>query len=120
MIERDAAKRPTSSRALDHPFLWSGERRLQFLMDASDALEALDAEHTLVKRVNGRGCGVFKGSWEACLEVELLSDLGTRRKYDFASLLHLLRAIRNKKSHYYDLPDDVMTLLGDMPLGYLS
>jgi hypothetical protein len=50
----------------------------------------------------------------------LCPDLGTRRKYDYSQLLHLLRALRNKKSHYYDLPPNVRLLLGDMPLGYLA
>ena len=89
-------------------------------MDASDALEALDPDHKLVKKVNSRGIGVFTGSWELGLDETLLNDLGTRRKYDFGQLMHLLRAIRNKKSHYYDLPENVRQLLGDMPLGYLS
>jgi len=63
---------------------------------------------------------VFGVSWEGQIEAELLLDLGARRKYDYGQVCHLLRAIRNKKSHYYDLSEGVRALLGSMPEGYVE
>uniref|UniRef100_A0A7S0VF09 KEN domain-containing protein n=1 Tax=Hemiselmis tepida TaxID=464990 RepID=A0A7S0VF09_9CRYP len=120
MVQGAAVKRPTAAQAHSHPFFWGKARRLQFLMDLSDAVEAREPEDALVQALERRAARVFGASWEPLIERELLEDLGARRKYDYGQLCHLLRAIRNKKSHYYDLGEGVRELLGPMPEGYLS
>jgi len=120
MVQGSAAKRPSAGQAHQHPFFWTVSKRLQFLMDLSDAVEVRDPDDALVQALNRRGATVFGASWEGRIEAELLQDLGTRRKYDFGQVCHLLRAIRNKKSHYYDLEEGVRQLLGPMPEGYVS
>jgi len=120
MVQWHAAKRPSAQQAYRHPFFWGLPKRLQFLMDLSDAVEAREPEDGLVQALNRRGKKVFGASWESKIEEELLQDLGTRRKYDYAQVCHLLRAIRNKKSHYYDLREEVRQILGGMPEGYVT
>jgi len=46
--------------------------------------------------------------------------LRKNRGYDGNSVRDLMRALRNKRSHYQDLPDDVKVQLGAMPDGYLK
>ncbi|KAJ7326433.1 hypothetical protein DFH08DRAFT_968324 [Mycena albidolilacea] len=49
-----------------------------------------------------------------------LEHLGKFRKYDGRSVQDLLRALRNKKHHYQDLPNKVKRNLGPMPEGFLA
>jgi len=58
------------------------------------------------------GTGAARGdggpTWDGALSKDLLLDLGAggsgRRKYKYDSFRDLLRAIRNKKNHFLDLP----------------
>ncbi|KAJ1733029.1 bifunctional endoribonuclease/protein kinase ire1 [Coemansia biformis] len=57
--------------------------------------------------------------WDRRLDPHLRRDLGKFRKYDGTRLRDLLRIIRNKKSHYQDMPPPLREALGDIPDGYL-
>ena len=48
------------------------------------------------------------------------SDLYKYRKYKPDSVRDLLRAMRNKRHHYRELPEDLKTTLGDIPDGYMN
>ena len=48
------------------------------------------------------------------------SDLYKYRKYKSDSVRDLLRAMRNKRHHYRELPEDLKTTLGDIPDGYMN
>jgi serine/threonine-protein kinase/endoribonuclease IRE1 len=58
--------------------------------------------------------------WYSRVDKVFIDNLGKFRKYDGKSVQDLLRALRNKKHHYQDLPDNVKRHLGAMPEGYLS
>ncbi|KAJ1907347.1 bifunctional endoribonuclease/protein kinase ire1 [Coemansia sp. IMI 209127] len=58
-------------------------------------------------------------AWDRRLDPHLRRDLSKFRKYDSTRLRDLLRTIRNKKSHYQDLPLTLRDTLGDIPDGYL-
>jgi serine/threonine-protein kinase/endoribonuclease IRE1 len=45
---------------------------------------------------------------------------GKYRRYDFASLRDLLRVVRNKHSHFRELPPDLRARLGPLPDGFLE
>ncbi|KFO86185.1 Serine/threonine-protein kinase/endoribonuclease IRE2, partial [Buceros rhinoceros silvestris] len=47
-------------------------------------------------------------------------DLRKFRTYKGASVRDLLRAMRNKKHHYHELPPDVRTALGSVPDGFVQ
>lgn len=58
--------------------------------------------------------------WSSRLDEALLSNLGKYRKYNFASISDCLRVIRNKKHHYRDLPQEVQSMLGPLPQGFVQ
>ncbi|KAF5317470.1 hypothetical protein D9758_018048 [Tetrapyrgos nigripes] len=58
--------------------------------------------------------------WPSRCDKVFIDNLGKFRKYDGKSVQDLLRALRNKKHHYQDLPENVKRHLGSMPEGYLS
>ena len=45
---------------------------------------------------------------------------GKYRRYDFSSLRDLLRVVRNKHSHFRELPPDLQSRLGPIPDGFLA
>jgi tRNA A-37 threonylcarbamoyl transferase component Bud32 len=140
LLEQEPSNRPAASALLRHPFFWSALERLEFLVDVSDHLEPLTTEEALVQDFEARAVLVFGqggvavrvagdgvgggGSWDAFLSKELLADLvmpaAARRKYKFDSLRDLLRAVRNKKNHFVDLPALLQIVMGPLPHGYLA
>ncbi|KAK1802546.1 hypothetical protein P4O66_004201 [Electrophorus voltai] len=48
------------------------------------------------------------------------SDLRKFRTYKGNSVRDLLRAMRNKKHHYHELPPEVQTALGEVPEGFVA
>lgn len=122
MILPDPKSRPDAATVLQHPFFWSSERRLSFLLDVSDRfeIEERDPPSPLLLLLEGRSLEVVQGNWYARLDKNFIDNLGKYRKYNGASILDLLRALRNKKHHYQDLPDNVQGALGPLPGGFLS
>ena len=56
----------------------------------------------------------------AKLDRHFVDTLGKQRKYSGNRLLDLLRALRNKKNHYEDMPEDVKKRVGPLAGGYLN
>ena len=63
---------------------------------------------------------VIGADWVSRLDKVFVDNLGKFRKYDGRSVQDLLRALRNKKHHYQDLPEGVRRAVGAMPAGYLA
>lgn len=59
-------------------------------------------------------------NWGGCVEPALVANLGRYRRYDFTSLRDLLRVVRNKRSHYREMPSNLQELLGPLPHGFLK
>ncbi|PUU73297.1 kinase-like domain-containing protein, partial [Tuber borchii] len=116
MISHDPRKRPDATKVLIHPFFWSAEKQLTFLLDVSDRFEVeKDKEKAtspegwykspfipLLERNTREVCGGGAGEWMKRLDRLSLAELASnkRRGYDGEKVLDLLRAIRNKKHHY--------------------
>eukprot|EP00842_Homolaphlyctis_polyrhiza_P005736 jgi/Hompol1/6163/HPOL_004850-RA len=117
MILKDARKRPEAEEVLRHPFFWPPAERLRFLQDISDRIEVekRDPPSQLIKFLERGAAKVTGPDWTAKLDKVLLDNLGDRRTYDGASVQDLLRAIRNKKHHYQDLPANAKKVLGALP-----
>lgn len=49
-----------------------------------------------------------------------LHSAGKYRRYNYASLRDLLRVIRNKHSHFREMPPDLQERLGPIPQGFLA
>ncbi|KAI0267430.1 ribonuclease 2-5A-domain-containing protein [Gloeopeniophorella convolvens] len=122
MLAPEAADRPDTTTCLMHPYFWEPGRRLGFLQDASDRFEIMcreprDAHLVLLERGAAQVVGA---DWAARLDRVFVENLGKFRKYDGRSVQDLLRALRNKKHHYQDLPEHVRRHVGSMPEGYLA
>ncbi|KAJ3267417.1 bifunctional endoribonuclease/protein kinase ire1 [Borealophlyctis nickersoniae] len=122
MIARDPKKRPDAHTVLTHPYFWTPSQRLTFLQDASDRLEIeeRDPPSPLLKLLERNAHKVVGPDWYRRIDRMLLDNLGKYRKYDGSSIRDLLRALRNKKHHYQDLPRDVQNALGPLPAGFLT
>ncbi|CCO31001.1 serine/threonine-protein kinase/endoribonuclease IRE1 [Rhizoctonia solani AG-1 IB] len=122
MLSPDPRKRPDTTKCLMHPFFWTPSRRLAFLQDASDRFEIMERdprEPGLVALETG-AVEIIGNDWQRRLDKMFIDNLGKFRKYDVTSVQDLLRALRNKKNHYQDLPDNVKRHLGPLPEGFLS
>ncbi|KAH7882970.1 hypothetical protein F5I97DRAFT_1900991 [Phlebopus sp. FC_14] len=122
MLNPDACNRPETTSCLLHPFFWDSGRRLNFLQDASDRFEIMcrdPRDQNLVLLETG-AFDVVGADWHSRLDKVFIENLGKFRKYDGKSVQDLLRALRNKKNHYQDLPEHVKRHLGPMPEGFLA
>ncbi|XP_078689374.1 serine/threonine-protein kinase/endoribonuclease IRE1-like [Branchiostoma floridae x Branchiostoma belcheri] len=120
MIRQDPTMRPTANSVLKSPFFWSKEKQLQFFQDVSDRIEKEPLDGPLVTELEFGGRTVVKGDWRSRIGVELQTDLRKFRSYKGSSVRCLLRAMRNKKHHYLDLPPDVRRALGSVPDEFVS
>ncbi|XP_017261734.1 serine/threonine-protein kinase/endoribonuclease IRE1 [Kryptolebias marmoratus] len=120
MIGADAETRPSTACVLKHPFFWSPEKQLLFFQDVSDRIEKERAESPIVVRLETAGRTVVRTNWRMHISVPLQTDLRRFRTYKGNSVRDLLRAMRNKKHHYHELPPDVQETLGELPEGFVS
>ncbi|KAH9854607.1 hypothetical protein C2E23DRAFT_867214 [Lenzites betulinus] len=122
MLTPEAYDRPDTTSCLLHPYFWDPGKRLTFLQDASDRFEIMcrDPKDANLLALEKGANDVVGADWHARLDKLFIDNLGKFRKYDGRSVQDLLRALRNKKHHYQDLPDNVKRLLGSMPEGFLA
>ncbi|KAJ7704317.1 hypothetical protein B0H17DRAFT_8100 [Mycena rosella] len=122
MVHAEAPERPDTTTILLHPFFWDPGRRLTFLQDASDRFEIMtrDPKDPYLLVLEKGALGIVGNDWLSRLDRLFIENLGKFRKYDGRSVQDLLRALRNKKNHYQDLPDNVKRHLGPMPEGFLA
>ena len=129
MLSHNPRDRPDAATILTHPFFWGAEDRLEFLCHVSDAFESEkynereDDPSEVVAYLESHAALVTKeygGDFLRALPLSFKDTLGKQRKYKGESLLDLLRALRNKKNHYEDMPDAVKERVGPLPAGYLG
>ncbi|KAL5017978.1 hypothetical protein ScPMuIL_003700 [Solemya velum] len=115
MINFDPSMRPTAKSILKHPFFWSKERQLAFFQDVSDRIEKELEDAHVVQRLEKGASHVIRLDWRKHITPELQHDLRKFRSYKGSSVRDLLRAMRNKKHHYRELPLEVKNSLGSLP-----
>jgi len=115
MISHDPFHRITASQLMLHPIFWNADRQLKFFSDVSDRLEKLDFEEPLVQALEQGGREVIKIDWRRVITQPLQEDLKKFRSYRGHSVRDLLRAMRNKKNHFRELPPEVKETLGSIP-----
>ena len=108
---------------LMHPFFWPPADRLSFLCDVSDHFEfepreppsaALASLESVAPQVLGPDLDFLR-----MLPRDFKDSLGKQRKYTGSRMLDLLRALRNKRNHYNDMPAPLKAHIGGLPEGYL-
>ncbi|XP_028827928.1 serine/threonine-protein kinase/endoribonuclease IRE1 isoform X2 [Denticeps clupeoides] len=120
MISAEPESRPSTSCVLKHPFFWRPEKQLQFFQDVSDRIEKEPADSEIVVRLETSGRGVVRTNWRMHISAPLQTDLRKFRTYKGNSVRDLLRAMRNKKHHYHDLPSELQAALGEVPEGFVA
>nr|XP_046227731.1 serine/threonine-protein kinase/endoribonuclease IRE1 isoform X1 [Scatophagus argus] len=120
MIDAEAESRPSTACVLKHPFFWIPEKQLLFFQDVSDRIEKEPADSPIVVRLETAGRAVVRTNWRMHISVPLQTDLRRFRTYKGNSVRDLLRAMRNKKHHYHELPPEVQETLGELPEGFVS
>ncbi|KAL7989623.1 hypothetical protein Chor_012289, partial [Crotalus horridus] len=120
MINMDPQRRPSANCVLKHPFFWSLEKQLQFFQDVSDRIEKESLDGPIVKELERGGRAVVKMDWREHITVPLQTDLRKFRSYKGGSVRDLLRAMRNKKHHYRELPPEVQETLGSVPDDFVA
>lgn len=124
MISREPKARPDAGQILAHPFFWQASERLEFLCAVSDQFEAEPRDppsyelQTLedIAPLVLKDCG---GDFLSKLPQAFIATLAKQRKYQGGRMLDVLRALRNKKNHYDDMPPNVKAITGNLPEGYL-
>lgn len=143
MIQPEPIARPRAIAVLSHPYFWDSAKRLAFLQDVSDRLEviererdvspaataappsigthtATEAEGEVLRNLESQAREVTSGGdWTKKVDKAFIDDLGKWRKYSGGSVRDLLRALRNKKHHYQDMPAALRRSMGPMPDGFL-
>ncbi|KAF9180561.1 bifunctional endoribonuclease/protein kinase ire1 [Haplosporangium sp. Z 11] len=126
MIAHNPADRPDAFAVMHHPFFWSANKRLMFMQDCSDRFEVedrgvdSDQQSPLLIKLEKNAKEILGKDWYRIIDRTLVENLGKYRKYDGNSVRDLLRALRNKKHHYQDLPPHVKRALGELPHGFLN
>ncbi|KAK3303076.1 uncharacterized protein B0T15DRAFT_262743 [Chaetomium strumarium] len=122
MLSAKPRERPTAVEVMAHPFFWSYKRRLNFLCDVSDHFEKepRDPPSPALAYLESHAEAVVKGDFLRQLPREFVDSLGKQRKYTGTRMLDLLRALRNKRNHYEDMPDSLKKTVGPLPDGYLA
>ncbi|KAF6844610.1 Serine/threonine-protein kinase ppk4 [Colletotrichum musicola] len=122
MLSADPKQRPTAREVMAHPFFWPAKKRLAFLCDVSDHFEKepRDPPSPPLAYLEEFAPAITKGDFLRQLPREFVDSLGKQRKYTGTRMLDLLRALRNKKNHYEDMPDSLKRAVGPLPDGYLS
>ncbi|KAF9000541.1 hypothetical protein BDZ89DRAFT_1170301 [Hymenopellis radicata] len=88
-------------------------------VDASERFEILlrSPRDPILGALERGAVDVVGDDWRARLGEVFNENLGVFRKYDAKFVKDLLRALRAKKHHYQDLPENVERHLGPMPKG---
>ncbi|OBS74830.1 hypothetical protein A6R68_14633, partial [Neotoma lepida] len=132
--------RPSAGWVLAHPLFWSRAKQLH------DWLEKEPEQGPLVMALEAGSHKVVRENWHnhisASLQagrghtrvglrgrdpvgtplqpISLPTDLKRFRSYKGTSVRDLLRAMRNKKHHYRELPTEVHQALGQLPAGFIQ
>ncbi|GMF53881.1 unnamed protein product [[Candida] boidinii] len=121
MIAHDPNLRPDMSKVLKHPYFWSIEKKLDFLLRVSDRFEVerRDPPSDLLVALESVSDNVLgsKG-WFAKLDNDFMDNLGKYRKYNTHKIMDLLRAMRNKYHHFQDLPESLARQMTPLPDGF--
>lgn len=81
--------------------------------------EDREVDQTLLTALQAFAPYTIGTNWGVAMHPALIGNVGKYRRYDYTSLRDLLRLVRNKRSHYRELPPSLQRTLGPIPDGYL-
>ncbi|KAG5520068.1 hypothetical protein PMAC_001144 [Pneumocystis sp. 'macacae'] len=99
MLSLDPSMRPDANFVVKHPYFWSSEKKLSFLIDTSDRFETErhQSSSELLYFLEKDVLNIIGRNWQKKINKHILENSGKFRKYDGTKLLDLLRILRNKK-----------------------
>ena len=119
MLHPDPTHRPSCNLILRHPFFWNCQQRLDFILEVSDKLEQ-DNSSPYLYEIESNSPAVIGYRWDNRIHQSFLEDSNRYRKYDYHSIRDLLRFIRNKKHHFYELSPDLQSMLSPLPFKFCA
>ncbi|VVA93746.1 unnamed protein product [Arabis nemorensis] len=117
--------RPTTLEVIQHPFFWSPDEKLAFLVEASDQVKGC-SESMKIELEKRAGKAIGGTSWDTKLHPDHLTHIkrpnsqGARTHYTDGLLSELIRLIRNTRHHYREEPPHIQQLFGDGQYTYFS
>ncbi|ODV86978.1 hypothetical protein CANARDRAFT_196247 [[Candida] arabinofermentans NRRL YB-2248] len=121
MIAMDPNARPDMALILKHPYFWSIEKKLEFLLRVSDRFEVerRDPPSAMLLTLEAIATNVLgEEGWFVKFDPLFMDNLGKYRKYNTNKLMDLLRAMRNKYHHYQDMPAALAKSMSPLPDGF--
>ncbi|KAM4611363.1 serine/threonine-protein kinase/endoribonuclease IRE1-like [Polymixia lowei] len=103
MINEEPKKRPKVEQCLAHPFFWSNERRVEYLIKTGNMNEVENcrkADQELVDALDQYAEEGFFNQWKDKFPSELVQKMDGKKKSYPENSLGLLRFIRNLHEHY--------------------
>ena len=88
---------------------------LAFLQDVSDRVDKEDVDSAILLSLERNRHSIVQGNWQEALDEKVRDDLRKHRTYNPKAVRDLLRALRNKKHHYNELPGEVKAVYGRVP-----
>ncbi|XP_076066582.1 serine/threonine-protein kinase/endoribonuclease Ire1 isoform X2 [Oratosquilla oratoria] len=120
MLSGRPSERPPTTAILKHPMFWNPERILNFFQDVSDRVEKESGDSYVMMSLERGALDVVRGEWHLHMHPAVAQDLRKFRDYKGRSVRDLLRAFRNKKNHYRELPESVQIVFGRIPEDYVA
>ncbi|CAI9110381.1 OLC1v1010390C1 [Oldenlandia corymbosa var. corymbosa] len=119
MLKAEPAERPNTTSAIQHPFFWPADTRLDFLSLTSDWLQK---EPQVVSIIESKATIILGklNPWtmKGGIPAFAVTDLSKRgAHYNFKTVQGLLRLIRNLKHHYLDMSKKSKKHFGDLVYG---
>uniref|UniRef100_A0A060T7Y2 non-specific serine/threonine protein kinase n=1 Tax=Blastobotrys adeninivorans TaxID=409370 RepID=A0A060T7Y2_BLAAD len=120
MISFDPRKRPEASEVILHPYFWTPQKKLDFLLKVSDWVESEGRERfpEYIDEIEAHAPEVVGEDWHDALDKLLCENLLQYRKYHGDRIVDLLRVMRNKSHHYNELPSALQNIM-PYPEGFL-
>jgi serine/threonine-protein kinase/endoribonuclease IRE1 len=124
LIDRRPEKRPNCQQILAHPYFWPAQKQVAFLQDLSDRFEFEDRKPSsaIIDAFESRRKVIFEGNnaWNRLLDSKVWYDLCSYRRYNGHSARDLLRALRNKRSHFHELSKELRAIVGETPEAFMG
>ena len=81
--------------------------------------EDRESDQALLSALEAHSAVGIGANWGCHVHPELVANLGRYRRYEYTSVRDLLRVIRNKRSHFREMPAPLQAMLGQIPTGFL-
>ncbi|XP_049423868.1 uncharacterized protein LOC125883548 isoform X3 [Epinephelus fuscoguttatus] len=119
MINKEPKSRPKVEECLSHPFFWTNDRKVEYLIKSGNRKEAencRNADQELISSLEKCAEDRSFKQWRDKFPPELLQKMDGKKKPYPANTLGLLRCIRNLHEHYEEDAEevDVMKMFPDL------